>query len=480
MHKDVPAAQLRVAYCLHAAKKYDEAVALLNAAAGDVQGSGAARRGAAADRPQPGRSEAAAGGSDGVPRRRGRKAGLGTRRRGSLRAGDRAVRSQNDLPAAVVELAQSQHAFPEERLPRPRAVSAGGDRVRPEAVRRGRQALPAGAGRVAQERRRAPLPVRNRRVALRKGGRRQRRRRAVEAAHGRLRRRRSPAARLYLRGLCQHRMQKFAEAAQDLQKFLDAQAGGERSARGAVRARVWRRRDSKQYPQAAATFAALLQAKPDFKDADKVTYELAFAYVENKQEKEAAQAFEQLGREVSRTARSPRGAGSASASCTRRRTSSKTPRRRSPRGSRRRKSRSCANRSPTSSAAAQYSRKQYAAAVLTLDALLKEHPQGKLVSRRRPGWPAESQYRLAKFDAALPLFQKVVASPAEKYHARAPVPLRRLCGEPQAVAAEPAVLPDAARQACEVRAAERGPLRRRASRCRTSRSSRRPGKPTSR
>lgn len=414
MHKDVPHAQLRVAYCLHAAKKYDESIALLNTAVATFKDPAQV----AEARLQIGRSQVDAKRlPEGVASFRAAVAAKPDWDRGDEVLYELAttLRAQNDPPAAIVELGNLNTKFPKS-LYRDRALSQLGaiafdQKQYDVAVTHYRQVL-------AESPKSTLVPLCQYGIAsslYEKGDD------ANVVAELTKLLTAFPMAEvagnaLYLRGLAQHRLQKFAEAVADFQKYLEGKpAEADRPAAqfalGLAQAAL------KQYPQAAATFTALLQAKPDFKDADSVTYELAFAYAENKQEKEAAAAFEQLAAKFPDSPLAPRAwfrLGEMHEKAEKLDDAEKA----FTAGLAKAKDAELRESLAYKLGGTQYSKKQYAAAAQTLDALLKEHPQGKLLADAV--WlTAESQYRLAKFDAALPLYQRVSALPAEKYHARA-------------------------------------------------------------
>ncbi len=104
-----------------------------------------------------------------------------------------------------------------------------------------------------------------------------------------------PRAR-YARGMARQQLGKFAPALEDVQSLLDAQdaqptATEKSDARyvlGLCQVGL------KQYPEATATFRALLTDEAEYGNADKVLYELAWALRAQEKEGEAAEVFTQL------------------------------------------------------------------------------------------------------------------------------------------------------------------------------------------
>lgn len=414
MHKDVSHAQLRIGYCLHAAKKYDESIALLNAAVAAFKDPAQV----AEARLQIGRSQFDAKRiPDAVAAFRAAAAAKPDWDRGDevLFELAAALRSQNDLPGATAELGNLNTRFPKSAS-RDRALAqlasiAFDQKQYDVAIKHYQQVL-------------AELPKSTLVPSCQYGIASSLYEKEEDAnAVAELTKLLTAfpqadvvGSALYLRGLSQHRLQKFAEAVQDFQKYLDgkppeADRPAAQFALGLAQAGL------KLYPQAAATFTALLQAKPDFKEADSVTYELAFAYSENKQEKEAAQTFEQLAAKYPESPLAPRAwfrIGEGHEKSEKLDDAEKA----FATGLAKAKDAELRESLAYKLGGVQYAKKQYAVAAQSLDALLKEHPRGKLVTDAV--WlSAESQYRQGKFDAALPLYQKVLATPAEKYHPRA-------------------------------------------------------------
>jgi TolA-binding protein len=166
-----------------------------------------------------------------------------------------------------------------------------------------------------------------------------------------------------------------------------------------------------------ATWTALITAKPEDVQADKAWYEMGFTLIEAKKDKEAADAFRSLATKLPKSPLVPESwfrvgefheaakqfpeaiqaytAGMASA---------KPPELR--------------EKLQYKLGWAQYQKELFADAAATLQAQIKEHPQGKLLIDAA-FLAAESLYRLSKFAEAAPLFAQVVTAKPEKYLARA-------------------------------------------------------------
>jgi len=114
----------------------------------------------------------------------------------------------------------------------------------------------------------------------------------------------------YLRGDCQFRQKKFPQAAVDFQKFLAVPTAGKTEA--AIKqtyAAKYRlslcQLEQKQLPQGIAGLESLLKDASNFEDADRAWYELGFAYLDAKRDKDAGTAFQTL---ATTFAASPHGA----------------------------------------------------------------------------------------------------------------------------------------------------------------------------
>lgn len=225
-----------------------------------------------------------------------------------------------------------------------------------------------------------------------------------------------PAA-LFLRGLCQLRLKQFDPALKDLTAFLATNKAAEKDALDAKFAMALCQVGLKQHDPAIVTFTQLLAAKPDFADADKCYYEIAFANLELKKDKEANDAFRNL---VTKLPNSPL-AAEAWCRVGEFHDSQKQP-----------TEATQAFTSGLTSAKAsdlrerlhyrlgwmQLEQKQFPAALATFQNQLKELPQGPL-SGDANFLSGECQFRQEKFAEALPFFAAVIAIKQERFYAKA-------------------------------------------------------------
>ena len=114
----------------------------------------------------------------------------------------------------------------------------------------------------------------------------------------------------YLRGDCQFRQKTFPQAAVDFQEFL-AVPPTEKTEAAIKQTYAARYRlslcqlEQKQLPQGIAGLESLLKDASNFEDADRAWYELGFAYLDAKRDKDAGTAFQTL---ATTFAASPHGA----------------------------------------------------------------------------------------------------------------------------------------------------------------------------
>ena len=225
-----------------------------------------------------------------------------------------------------------------------------------------------------------------------------------------------PAA-LFLRGLCQHRLKQFDPALKDLTQFIATNKAVEKDALDAKFAMALCQVGLKQFDPAIVTLTQLLTAKPDYPDADKCYYEIAFANLELKKEKEAADAFRML---ATKMPNSPLAAESwfrvgefhesqkqpteSSTAFTAGLTAAKTPELR--------------ERLHYKLGWVQHDQKQFPAALTTFQNQLKEFPQGPLVGDAN-FLAGECQFRQDKFAEALPSYAAAIAAKSERFHAKA-------------------------------------------------------------
>ncbi len=225
-----------------------------------------------------------------------------------------------------------------------------------------------------------------------------------------------PAA-LFLRGLCQHRLKQFDPALKDLTQFIATNKATEKDALDAKFAMALCQAGLKQFAPAITTLTQLLTAKPDYAEADKCYYEIAFANLELKKEKEAADSFRLL---ATKLPTSPLAAESwfrigefhesqkqpteAIAAFTAGITAAKTPELR--------------ERLHYKLGWAQHEQKLFPAALITFQNQIKEFPQGTLTADAN-FLAGECQFRQDKFTEALPFYAAVIAAKSERFHAKA-------------------------------------------------------------
>ncbi len=103
---------------------------------------------------------------------------------------------------------------------------------------------------------------------------------------------------LYLRGLTLQRLMDYANAINDLNAYLKADPTGE-DAPNARYVVALCQIGLKQFPQASATLSQLLNEKSDFEHADKVYYEMGHALLQQEgKESEAVAAFRTLAEKI--------------------------------------------------------------------------------------------------------------------------------------------------------------------------------------
>ncbi len=225
-----------------------------------------------------------------------------------------------------------------------------------------------------------------------------------------------PAA-LFLRGLCDQRLKQFDLGLKDLTQFIASGKAAENDALDAKFASALCQAGLKQYDPAIVTLTALLAAKPDYADADKCHYEIAFANLELKKEKEAADAFRML---ATKLPASPLAAEAwfrvgefheaqkqlpeATQAFTAGLQTAKAP--------------DLRERTQYKLGWLQYEQKQYPAALVTFQSQLKDLPQGPLAGDAN-FLAGECQFRQDKFTEALPFYAAVVTAKVERFHAKA-------------------------------------------------------------
>lgn len=225
-----------------------------------------------------------------------------------------------------------------------------------------------------------------------------------------------PAA-LFLRGLCQHRLKQFDPALKDLTQFVATGKAVEKDALDAKFAMALCQVGLKQFDPSIATLTQLLAAKPDYPDADKCYYEIAFANLELKKDKEATDAFRSLATKLPTSPLAPEAffrvgdfhetqkqPTEAIAAFTAGLAAAKTPELR--------------ERLHYKLGWVQHDQKQFPAALITFQNQIKEFPQGPLNADAN-FLAGECQFRQDKFAEALPFYAAVITAKSERFHAKA-------------------------------------------------------------
>ncbi len=222
---------------------------------------------------------------------------------------------------------------------------------------------------------------------------------------------------LYLRGLCQQRLKQFDPAVKDFAAFLATKKASEKDALDAQFATALCQAGLKQFDPAIATFTQLLTAKPDYADADKCHYEIAFAHLEQKREKEAADTLRTLATKLPNSPlateawfrvgefhESKKQFPEATQAFISGLAAAKVPELR--------------ERMHYKLGWVQHEQKQYAAALATFTSQLKEFAAGPLAGDAN-FLAGECQYRQNKFAEALPFYAAVITAKHERFHAKA-------------------------------------------------------------
>jgi len=222
---------------------------------------------------------------------------------------------------------------------------------------------------------------------------------------------------LYMRGLCQHRLKNYPVAVIDLSEFLKRNPANENVKLGAQYSLVLCHAGLKQHDQTILVANELLKAKPDYAAADKVMYELSFAYSETARPKESADTFRQLATKFPDSELAPecwlrvadyhaieKQFTEAIAACVKGLTKVKDPK--------------LKEQLQFRQGSSLFSADAFADAATTLQAQITEHPQGRLLMDAT--WlVAESLFRQNRYQEAIPWYQKTIDAKPEKYHARA-------------------------------------------------------------
>ncbi|MCP4783766.1 MAG: tetratricopeptide repeat protein [Fuerstiella sp.] len=221
----------------------------------------------------------------------------------------------------------------------------------------------------------------------------------------------------YLRGLSEHRQKNYVAAVSDLTEFLKREPKEEKAALDARYSLVLCHAGLEQHDQTIQTALDLLKTNPDYAAADKVWYELAFAYSETSRQQESAGAFRQLATKfpdsmlagecwlrVAGFHASDKQYADAIAASDQGLAKTTDPVLR--------------ERLQFRKGSSQFSTDGFDEAAATLQAQIAEHPDGDL--RIDATWlVAESMFRLKKYGESLPWYQKSIETKSEKYQSRA-------------------------------------------------------------
>ncbi len=230
----------------------------------------------------------------------------------------------------------------------------------------------------------------------------------------------------YLRGLTNQRLDQFAPALQDLQAFLTAepQAAEALDARYAV---ALCQIGLDQHAEAVKTLSMLVKEAGDYAHTDKIYYELAHAYLALKQPEDANEAFESLATKLPASplvaesqfhiGRYHEQVATDSEDEAIQKTEIATAAKAYTAGLAKAGTPELKEKLQYKLGDMQFRQAVYDQAAVTLQTQLKEHPTGQLVGPGRY-LAAESLFRLAKYDQALPLFVQVANDKVENYHAR--------------------------------------------------------------
>lgn len=221
----------------------------------------------------------------------------------------------------------------------------------------------------------------------------------------------------YLRGLSFHRLKKYAEAIRDLTEYLKRSPAEDQSRPDAQYSLALCHAGLNQHDKTIAVASALLNAKPDYASADKVLYELAFAFAATDKPKDAAERFRELGTRfpasdlaaeswirVSDYHTSQKQFPESAAACDKGLATVKDAKLR--------------ERLLFRKGSSQFAAGQFEQSSATLQTQITEFAGGELLADAM--WlKAESCFRLKQLQQSLPWYQKIIDAKNEKYHARA-------------------------------------------------------------
>ena len=222
---------------------------------------------------------------------------------------------------------------------------------------------------------------------------------------------------LFLRGLCYQRLKQFDPGLKDLTQFIASGKATEKDAVDAKFATALCQAGLKQHEPSVATLTALLAAKADYADADKCYYEIAFANLELKKDKEATDAFRTL---ATKLPNSPLAAEAWFRVGEFHETQKQLPEATQAftTGLQTAKAPDLRERTQYKLGWMQYEQKQYPVSLATFQNQLKELPQGPLAGDAN-FLAGECQFRQDKFAEALPFYAIVIATKVERFHAKA-------------------------------------------------------------
>ncbi|NQT36608.1 MAG: tetratricopeptide repeat protein [Planctomycetes bacterium] len=231
----------------------------------------------------------------------------------------------------------------------------------------------------------------------------------------------------YLRGLVYQRLKQYDKAAGDLQAFLGNGATGA-AASAARYALAMCNIHMGQFDKVPAAVAALRNGDPEYADTDRLYYELAHTLLEQGKPDEAARAFRRLAEEMpgsklageawfrvgrwheetaekaaddaSRAAETGKAADAYAAGLAK----AKAP--------------GLREKLQCKVGEIQYRQGKYAEAATTLQAQLREHPDGPYAGPAQ-FLAGESLFNQRQFEAALPLYAAVAEKKLEKYRSGA-------------------------------------------------------------
>lgn len=227
----------------------------------------------------------------------------------------------------------------------------------------------------------------------------------------------------YLRGLTYQRLKQFEPALKDLQAFLEGKPEGE-EALDARYAMALCQVGLKQLEPAVAQFQSLLKDKPDFVHADKVYYELGHTLIAMDKPAEATEVFSTLATKLPDSPLAPESffhVGRFHEEASDKLEAEPEKLAEVTKAAQAYAAGLAKAKAPELAEKLQYKlgdmlfrQKKYEEAAAALEAQVKAHPEGALVGPGRY-LAAESYFRLNQFEKALPLFVAVATAKVENY-----------------------------------------------------------------